>query len=70
MPPTKRTWQDVDELGRDLAEHHPDVDPLEQDLASLRSLVVALPTFGDAPDAADEETLEAIQASWYDAMED
>lgn len=70
MPPTKRTWQDVEELGRDLAELHPDVDPLEQDLSSLRSLIVALPMFGDVPDAADEETLEAIQASWYDALED
>jgi FeS assembly protein IscX len=69
VSPAKRTWKDVEEVGRDLAERHPDSDPLTLELASLKALVLALPTFGDAPEAGDGETLEAIQAAWYDAIE-
>jgi FeS assembly protein IscX len=69
VPPAKRTWKDVEELGRDLAAEHPGADPLALDLASLKALVLALPTFGDAPEAAGGEILEAIQAAWYDATQ-
>jgi FeS assembly protein IscX len=65
----KRTWNDVEELGRDLAAGHPGVDPLALDLPSIKALVTALPTFGDEPDASGAATLEAIQAAWYDALQ-
>ena len=65
----KRTWQDIDELACDLHERYPETDPLNVSMEDLRALVIALPTFGDAPDASDAQTLEAIQAAWYDAYE-
>ena len=65
----KRTWQDVEELARDLARRNPDTDPLRLQPGELRALVVALPTFADNPAAATPDLLEAIQAAWYDERE-
>jgi FeS assembly protein IscX len=66
----KRTWQDIDALARDLSERYPGNNPLSVSLRELRALVVALPTFGDTPEAADNQTLEAIQAAWYEVCEE
>jgi FeS assembly protein IscX len=65
----KRTWQDVEELARDLARRNPDMDPLRLQPGELRELVVTLPTFADNPAAATPDLLEAIQAAWYDERE-
>jgi FeS assembly protein IscX len=65
----KRTWQDVEDLARDLVRRNPDTDPLRLQPGELRALVVALPTFGDEPGAATPDLLEAIQAAWYDERE-
>jgi FeS assembly protein IscX len=65
----KRTWQDIEELARDLVRRNPDMDPLRLQLGELRELVVALPTFADNPAAATPDLLEAIQAAWYDERE-
>jgi FeS assembly protein IscX len=62
----KWTWQDIDELARDLSEHYPDKDPAKLSSDDVRRLVVAMPTFGDEPDAATESILESIQAAWYE----
>ena len=61
------TWRDVEGLARELAERFPGEDPLAVDLRRLRELVLALPTFRDEPDIATDETLEEIQAAWYEA---
>jgi FeS assembly protein IscX len=68
--PGKWTWRDADEIALDLVERHPGTDPLTVSLAELKRLVVELPTFHDAPDAATDKILEAIQAAWYDEYED
>lgn len=65
----KRTWQDVEELARDLAEQYPNKDPLRLSTRDVQTLVVAMPTFGDEPDAATESILESIQAAWYEDRE-
>ena len=65
----KRTWQDVEDLARDLARRNPDTDPLRLQPGELQALVVALPTFADNPAAATPDLLEAIQAAWYDERE-
>ncbi len=65
-----RTWRDVDEIALDLVERYPNRDPLSVKLPELKQLVLALPEFSDAPDAANEKILEEIQAAWYDEFED
>ncbi len=65
----KWTWQDVEELARDLAGQYPDKDPLRLSLKDVQNLVVAMPTFDDEPDAATESILESIQAAWYEDRE-
>ena len=65
----KRTWRDIGELARDLAVQYPETDPLDLELSQLRAMVIELPGFGDEPDAATEEILEAIQSAWYDEAE-
>jgi len=64
----KRTWKDVERIARDLAEFHPDLDPLRLRLSEIRRLVTELPTFRDDADAVSGETLEEIQAAWYDEL--
>ena len=43
-------WVDVQEIAIQLAEAHPDVDPLTVNFVKLRNLVMALPEFDDIPD--------------------
>jgi FeS assembly protein IscX len=62
----KWTWQDVDELAHDLAVQHPNEDPLRLSTKDVHRMVVAMATFGDEPEAANERILESIQAAWYE----
>ena len=64
-----RTWQDIEEIAHDLLVEYPEVEPLAVDLPQLRGMVLKLRTFRDEPDAASAETLEHIQASWYEQLE-
>ncbi|HEX8595094.1 MAG TPA: Fe-S cluster assembly protein IscX [Pseudomonas sp.] len=59
-------WVDVQEIAIQLAELHPDVDPLSVNFVKLRNLVIALPDFDDVPDRGGEKVLEAIQATWIE----
>lgn len=65
----KWTWQDVEELARDLADRHPDTDPARLSTKDVHRLVTAMPTFGDEPGAGTESILESIQAAWYESRE-
>jgi len=58
------TWTDAEEIGARLHEAHPDTDPLTLAFPDLRRMVLALPGFGDDPDASTEGRLEAIQMAW------
>lgn len=66
----RRTWQDVEEIGLDLFELHPDLDPISVSLPEIKEMVVKLSGFDDDPDGATDVILEAIQESWYDEYED
>lgn len=59
-------WVDVQEIAIQLAEAHPDVDPLTVNFVKLRNLVMALPDFDDVPDRGGEKVLEAIQELWLE----
>ena len=54
-------WVDVQEIAIQLAEAHPEIDPLTVNFVKLRNLVMALPDFDDIPDRGGEKVLEAIQ---------
>ncbi|WP_028620143.1 Fe-S cluster assembly protein IscX [Pseudomonas sp. Ant30-3] len=59
-------WVDVQEIAIQLAEAHPDVNPLTVNFVKLRNLVMALPEFDDVPDRGGEKVLEAIQTLWIE----
>ena len=63
--PKELTWDDADDIGIDLAEAHPDVDPLAVRFTDLHAYVLALPNFKDDPKKSTEGKLEAIQMAWH-----
>ncbi len=58
------TWEDAEDIAAELAEAHPDVDPLTVRFTDLRKWVIALPDFRDDPMASSEGKLERIQMAW------
>jgi len=62
MPALK--WTDVQEIAIDLAEKHPDVDPLTVRFTDLHNWVLELENFADDPKHSGEKILEAIQQAW------
>jgi FeS assembly protein IscX len=57
-------WTDVNEIAIQLADAHPDADPIRINFVDLRNLVMNLPEFADDPARCGEKILEAIQAAW------
>lgn len=59
-------WVDVQEIAIQLAEAHPEVNPVTVSFPRLRGMVMALPAFDDHPDRCGEKVLEAIQTLWIE----
>jgi FeS assembly protein IscX len=66
MAEQKLTWTDVREIGIELAERHPDVDPLTVRFTDLHRWVTELPGFSGDAKKSNEQILEAIQMAWLD----
>lgn len=62
-------WIDVREIAQELAEKHPEIDPLTVRFVDLHNLVVGLDGFDDDHGHGGEKVLEAIQATWIDEAE-
>jgi FeS assembly protein IscX len=62
----KLTWNDAEEIGIQLSEKYPDVDPLSVRFVDLHQWVTELPDFQDDPKKSNEGLLEAIQMAWLD----
>ncbi len=62
-------WTDVHLIAIELAEVHPDVDPLTVRFTDLYNWVLALPDFKDDPKHSGEKILEAIQMAWIDEVD-
>lgn len=62
----KISWSDAEEIGIQLAEKYPDLDPLSLRFTDLHRLVTELPDFEGDPKASNEGILEAIQMAWVD----
>lgn len=59
-------WTDINDIAVELADRHPDVDPLTINFVDLMNLVLALPGFTDDSRHCGEKILEAIQQGWID----
>lgn len=62
----KIRWTDLEEIGYQLCELHPDVDPLTTRFTDMHAWILALPEFVDEAKASNEAKLEAIQMAWLD----
>ncbi|MGH9523491.1 MAG: Fe-S cluster assembly protein IscX [Terriglobales bacterium] len=63
-------WEDAEEIGYQLAEAHPNTNPLEVRFTDLHKMITELPTFVDDPAKSSEGKLEAIQMAWNEEHED
>ena len=63
--PKELTWDNADDIGIELSEAHPDVDPLAVRFTDLHKYVTDLPRFKDDPKKSNEGKLEAIQMAWH-----
>jgi FeS assembly protein IscX len=67
---TELHWNDADDIGIELYEKFPKIDPLTVRFTQLRKLVVELKNFDDDAQDSNEAKLEAIQMAWYDEWKD
>ncbi len=63
-------WDNAEEIGYQLAEVYPDINPLEIRFTDLHRMVTELPMFADDPKKSSEGKLEAIQMAWNEEYED
>jgi FeS assembly protein IscX len=60
-------WLDVQRIGEELADRHPDIDPLTITFPKLKAMVQELPGFKEQPGhPCNEKILETIQQTWID----
>jgi len=64
------TWTDVQEIGFQLFEKFPDLDPLTVRFTDLHQWITELEGFEGDPKKSNEKVLEAIQMAWVDERED
>jgi FeS assembly protein IscX len=60
------TWEDSEDIAIELADAHPDVDPLTVRFTDLHRWVTELAGFRDDPQASTEGKLERIQMAWLE----
>jgi FeS assembly protein IscX len=63
-------WTDAEEIGIQLQEKHPDLDPLTVRFTDLHKYVTQLENFADDPTKSNEPKLEAIQMAWHEEYKD
>jgi FeS assembly protein IscX len=63
-------WTDAGEIGLQLQEKYPDIDPLTVRFTDLHRYVMELEGFVDDPSRSNEAKLEAIQMAWHEEHED
>ncbi len=63
-------WTDAEEIGIQLAEKYPNVDPLSVRFTDLHKYVIELEGFADDPSKSNESRLEAIQMAWHEEFKD
>ncbi len=66
----KLTWDKAEDIGIELYEANPEMDPLKVRFTDLHKMVIELPGFADDPQKSNEAKLEAIQMAWYEEYKD
>jgi len=68
--PSTFDWDNAEEIGIQLAEKHPGVDPLTVRFTDMHKWIVELPGFTGDPKLSNEGKLEAIQMAWHEEFQD
>ena len=68
--PREILWTDAEEIGIQLEEKFPGLDPLTVRFTDLHRYVTELEGFKDDPAKSSESRLEAIQMAWHEEFED
>jgi FeS assembly protein IscX len=68
--PATFDWNEAEEIGIQLTDKFPDVDPLSVRFTDLHKWVTELAGFSGDPKASSEGKLEAIQMAWLEERED
>jgi len=63
-------WTDAEEIGIQLQEKYPELDPYTVRFTDLHRYVTELEGFADDPMKSNEGRLEAIQNAWHEEFED
>ena len=66
----KLTWNDFEGLAEQLAEAHPETDPLQARFTDLHRWICELPDFADDPKGSSEGKLERIQMAWVELRDE
>lgn len=64
--PSPLDWDNAEEIGIQLAEKYPDLDPLTVRFTDMRKWITELDGFTGDPSQSSEGKLEAIQMAWYE----
>ncbi len=64
------TWEDSEEIGIQLQQKFPELDPLTVRFTDLHRYVTELDGFTGDPAKSNESKLEAIQMAWYEEFKD
>ena len=64
------TWSDAEEIGIQLQEKFPELDPLAVRFTDLLKYVTELEGFNGDPTKSNESKLEAIQMAWHEEYKD
>ena len=68
--PHEIDWKDAEEIGIQLQERHPEIEPYTVRFTDLHRYVTEIPGFRGDPAKSTEPLLEAIQARWNEEWED
>jgi FeS assembly protein IscX len=63
-------WTNAEEIGIQLQEKYPEIEPYSVRFTDLHKYVTALTGFVGDPAKSNEGILEAIQAAWNEEYED
>lgn len=63
-------WDDAEEIGIQLSEKFPELDPLTVRFTDLHKWVTQLEGFTGDPKLSNEGKLEAIQMAWHAEFQD
>ena len=68
--PATFDWNEAEEIGIQLTDKFPDIDPLSVRFTDLHKWVTELAGFAGDPKASSEGKLEAIQMAWMEEREE